>query len=109
MKSRADFENSINALDVTTRKSDDGKVLTLQVVNVEPTKVRTKISRKVFMPSKGGAKAEQIKDELEWENTLEQLKKAAPTKSNWKYCVRGVVMSYTLPPYYSAIMRFEGR
>ena len=104
---KVELENPKGALDVTAKKSDDGSIILLQVVNLENFEVKTRMSIQNFTASKPTASVTQITGALEQENTLDEPEKITPKKSIWNYRIKDGAMAYTFPPYSFNILRFE--
>jgi len=96
---KVELESPKSALDVTAKKSDDGSIILLQVVNLENFEVKTLISIQNFTPSKLTASVTQMNGALEQENTLDEPEKITPKKSTWNYRIKDGAMTYTFPAY----------
>ena len=102
------FASPRNALDATARISDDGTLLIVQVVNIEPDAVKTKISVTGFVPVKPAARIIQIRGGLEDENTAAEPERIAPVERDWKHNITDGTTTFTFAPYSFTILRFDG-
>ena len=102
------FASPRNALDATARISDDGTTLIVQVVNIEPDAVKTKISIAGFATVKPVARVIQIQGDLEDENTAAEPGRIAPVERDWKHNIAGGTTAFTFAPYSFTILRFDG-
>jgi alpha-L-arabinofuranosidase len=104
---QADCQSPQNALDVVATTTADGKVLVLQVVNLEPIAMEATIALSGFQPKRSQAAVTQLAGELAAENTLEEPTKIAPVRSQWEHGNSSGAMRYTFPPYSFTILRLE--
>ena len=103
----ADVDSPDNALDVTAKKSDDGKILQLQVVNVESKPMRTLISIEGFSPTEAVAQVIELSaGELDDINTPEAPERIVPGNSEWAHEITQGKATYTFPPDCFTILRF---
>jgi len=94
-------------LDVTAKRSEDGRTLVLQVVNVGGQPAAAAITLGGFTPRKPAAWAEELCGPLEAVNTAQEPNRLRPRESEWKHgCENGVVRR-TFPPYSFTVLRFE--
>ncbi|HTU23508.1 MAG TPA: alpha-L-arabinofuranosidase C-terminal domain-containing protein [Gemmataceae bacterium] len=97
-----------DALDVTVKRSDDGKVLQLQVVNLDRRPVATRITLEGFAPSAPTAAVTELAGKLEDENTSEEPERVVPRTRAWRHGSKGGRVKYTFPPLSFTILRFKG-
>jgi len=102
-----DFSSPNDALDAVAKTTQDGKALVLQVVNLEPTAVETRIALEGFKPKRPTAAVARIAGDLEVENTLEEPERIKPVRSEWEHKAKGGAMTYSFAPYSFTILRFE--
>jgi alpha-L-arabinofuranosidase len=100
-----EFAAPQGALDAVAKITDDGKMLVLQVVNVEPEAVETKITIEGFSPSSSPAVVVEIRGDLDGENTPEEPEKIAPTQRKWRHALEDGETTYTFPPHSFTILR----
>jgi alpha-L-arabinofuranosidase len=104
---QADCFSPQNALDVVAKTTADGKVLVLQVVNLEPAAVAATIALGGFRPRRPQAAVTQLAGDLTAENTPEEPTKIAPVRTQWEHGGNRRAMRYTFPPYSFTILRLE--
>jgi alpha-L-arabinofuranosidase len=95
------------ALDVTAKKSDDERVLTLQVVNVKESDVSANINLVGFVPSKRTARIEEIKGDLGLANTPEHPTEIVSSTRRWKCSFANGAVWYTFPGHSFTVIRLE--
>jgi alpha-L-arabinofuranosidase len=100
-------ESPKEALDVTAKKSDDSRILTVQVVNVENFDVSALIALNGFKPLNEVARVEELKGKLSAENTLEEPLNLVPFSRFWKHELSSAAVSYTFPANSFTVIRFE--
>jgi len=102
---QSEFKAKNDTLDITSRKSKDGKTITLQAVNRKATPVNTTLLLNSY---KGSAKVSITilkSDSLNSTNTAEEPGKIAPIKRF--LIMKGNNCNYTFAPYSFTIMKFE--
>jgi alpha-L-arabinofuranosidase len=104
---RADVKAPGDSLDVTAKRSDDGKVLQLQVVNLDRDTVRGRITLEGFTPAGPTARVLELAGKPEDDNTLERPERIVPKSREWRHQDREGRMEYTFPPYSFTILRFD--
>jgi alpha-L-arabinofuranosidase len=72
-------------LDVTAKRSADGKTLVLQVVNPAEISIRATIRVSGFDPSKAEAKAVELSGSADASNTAQSVDTIVPQLSQWKH------------------------
>ncbi|NQT84878.1 DUF1080 domain-containing protein, partial [bacterium] len=102
-----DFESTGKALDVTAKKSEDGKALTVQVVNVSAGRVKSRMRLSGFTPRNPVARVIRIEGELDDVNTPDDPENIVSREREWSYRIEDGEMTYTFPPYSFTILRFE--
>jgi alpha-L-arabinofuranosidase len=96
-----------NALDVTAKKSEDRKMMALNVVNLGPTPVTARMALEGFTPRKPSARVTELKGELDAENTPGDPDRIVPAQRDWRHRVKAGKTVYTFPPHSFTIIRFE--
>jgi alpha-L-arabinofuranosidase len=105
VKSETQSPNDI--LDATAKKSDDGKVLTLQVVNPGKAPLATAIHLEAFVSAKATARVTTLSGDWEDRNTPEQPDRVKPVESNWTHAFQNGKASYTFPANSFTTIRLE--
>ena len=96
-----------NALDATTTLSDDGKSLTLQVVNTGKAALPTRIELAGFVPRKATAHVTVLTGDWDAINTPEQPDLVKPVESEWRHDFKYGAMAHTFLPYSFNVLRFR--
>ena len=96
-----------NALDATASLSDDGKTLTLQVVNIGKVALTTRLELMNFQPRKATAHATVLAGEWEAINTPEQPNHVRPSETDWRHEFLDGATTRTFLPYSFTVLRFE--
>jgi alpha-L-arabinofuranosidase len=104
---RADVDSPGNALDVTAKVSTDGKVLQLQVVNLDARPVKTWVDLGGFTPARPAVRVIELAGRLEDENTPEQPRRIVPRRRDVPLGLTGGRLEHTFPPYSFTILRLE--
>lgn len=103
----ADCQSPNEALDVTARLSDDGKVLGLQVVNSENRSLVTRLSATGFELRGRVARISQINGSLDEHNTEDDPQRIVSHDREWKPVIDDEGTIYVFPPLSFSILRFE--
>jgi len=103
---KTDFISKTDSLDITSRKSADGKTITIQVVNNKPTAVSVELVLAGQKMSAGKLSVTELKARSldDW-NTAEAPYRIVPVKKAVK--ITGNNCSYTFAPYSFTLLRFE--
>lgn len=104
---QADFKSPNNDLDVTARMSEDGRTLTLQVVNLDAQRLKSRIRLLSFMPRSPVARVTRIAGEIDDVNTADDPEKVVPWEQSWRYAIENGEITYTFPPYSFTVLRFD--
>ena len=96
-----------DALDVTSRISDDGKVLVLQVVNSENRPISTRLNITGFVPAGKVSKISQIAGHLDERNLEIDPDRIVATDRVWYPEFDAAETTYVVPPQSFSILRFE--
>jgi alpha-L-arabinofuranosidase len=96
-----------NALDATATLSEDGKSLTLQVVNTGKLPLPTRIQLTGFVPRKATAHATMLAGDWDAINTPEQPNHVKPSESDWHPEFSNGVATRTFPSYSITVLRFR--
>jgi alpha-L-arabinofuranosidase len=104
---QADVQSPGNALDVTAKRSGDGKIVQLQVVNVDTRPVTSDIAIAGFSPQASTARVVEISGQLRDENTADDPQRIAPKMRTWQPEWKMGRTTYTFPAYSFTILRLE--
>lgn len=103
----ADTQSPGDTLDVTAKRSGDGKTLVLQVVNASDEPVATRIRLAGFTPSRPTASVEELAGPLDAVNTAEAPGRIRPRRIEWQHELAKGMARYTFPPRSFTILRLE--
>jgi alpha-L-arabinofuranosidase len=98
---------SDGGLDAVATRSEDGKTLVLQVVNVMNKEVLAQIHLAGFVPAKSVAQAIELSATLEAVNTAANSDKIIPKQSQWQHGMELGMTTRVFPPCSFTILRFE--
>jgi alpha-L-arabinofuranosidase len=104
---KADARSPGDALDVTACKSEDGKTLTLQVVNSGAALLSAHVELQGFSPRNPTAHVTILKGDWDGINTPEQPDHIKPTENEWRHGFGTGVASFAFPPRSFTILRFQ--
>ncbi|HEV3078667.1 MAG TPA: alpha-L-arabinofuranosidase C-terminal domain-containing protein, partial [Gemmataceae bacterium] len=104
---QADVQSPGNALDVTAKRSGDGKIVQLQVVNVDTRPVTSDIAIAGFSPQASTARVVEISGQLRDENTADDPQRIAPKMRTWQPEWKMGRTTYTFPAYSFTILRLQ--
>jgi alpha-L-arabinofuranosidase len=96
-----------NALDVTAARSEDGKTLTVRVVNTGKVALPARISLDGFVPRKRAAHTTVLMGDWDAINTPEQPGRIRPSESDWRHEFKDGAIGRTFAPYSFTILRFR--
>ena len=94
-------------LDAVAKRSEDGKTLILQVVNLAPEAVPASLSLEGFRPRKSAASVQELRGPLEGVNVAGAPLQVAPTRTVWQHKMSEGAVHYTFPPHSFSILKFE--
>lgn len=103
----AAVESPGGALDVTAKRSEDGKTLQLQVVNLDGAPVPAHIVLDGFVPARPTARVLELTGQLDDVNTPEEPNRIVPRSRAWRHGMQGGEAAYTFPPHSFTVMRFQ--
>jgi hypothetical protein len=104
---RADVESPGKSLDVTAKSSADGKVLQLQVVNVDGKPVRARVDLGGFAPTRPAMRVTELAGRLADENTAAEPRRVVSRQRDVPHGLRDGRLEYTFPAYSFTILRLE--
>jgi alpha-L-arabinofuranosidase len=102
----AAVENA-GSLDVSAKRSADGKALVLQVVNTNDRPVTAALELAGFVPEKAIAHVEELVGELDAVNTATMPGNICPTMKQWPHGIADGSLRYKFPALSFSILRFE--
>lgn len=102
----ATVENA-TSLDVSAKRSDDGKALVLQVVNTNDRPVTAGLDLADFVPENAAAHVEELVGELDAVNTAATPGRVCPTTKEWPHGIAAGSPRYTFPAMSFTILRFD--
>jgi alpha-L-arabinofuranosidase len=105
----AKIEGPQDVLDVTATRSDDGRIIQLQVVNMKDQPVDGNIAFGKWVPKGSQYKVEWIAGDLSDKNTEENPKNVVSHKAKKTLKSADGVLSHRFPAYSFSILRFENK
>jgi len=103
----SEVQGAGDRLSVNAKRSEDGKVLVLQAVNISGEPVSTDIRLEGFIPSKATAAVQQLAGLLDEVNTAQDPEHIQPTFGEWRHQRGDGRARYTFPPHSFTMIRFE--
>ncbi|MBI5383535.1 MAG: DUF1080 domain-containing protein [Verrucomicrobia bacterium] len=104
---KSEVQDPGNTLDVTAKRSEDGKTLVLQVVNVGDRPTPTAIRLNGFVPRKPAALVAHLSAPLDARNTAQQPHLVTPKQTEWQHgCIDGN-SHHTFAPRSFTTLKFE--
>ena len=104
---KSEVQSAGGNLDTTATRSEDGKTLVLQVVNVGSQPLPATIQLEGFAPTKPLAAVEELAGPLDAVNTAEFPERIKPNGTEWRHAFENGRASYAFPEHSLTIMRFE--
>lgn len=104
---KSELESPKGTLDVTATRSDDGRTLVLQVVNVSNGPVAAAIQLNGFQPLQPAARRTVLAGDSEAINTPEEPNHVAPLETSWQHGFKDGATACTFPPRSFTVLRFE--
>jgi hypothetical protein len=104
---KSEAQSTENNLDVCAKRSENGKILVLQVVNVGTQPIPTTLRLDGFVPSKPSAKVEELAGPLDARNTAEVPNRITSVHKEWQHGFANGNLQYTFPPLSVTVMKFE--
>jgi hypothetical protein len=103
----AELTGATAKLDITATRSEDGKSITLSVVNLNPQPQSATLQLDGFTPAKPAARVEELAGPLGDRNTAEKPEQIKPRQFEWKHGLPQAGTTYAFPPHSFTIIRFE--
>ena len=95
------------SLDAIATRSQDGKTLVLQVVNISAQPVTATLKLNGFTPANALAQAEELAGDLDLQNSANDLQKIKPSSLEWKHDLPASPATYSFPPNSFTILTFN--
>lgn len=102
----AKTENAAS-LDVSAKRSDDGRKLVLQVVNTSPQPVTARLELSCFVPRKSTAILEELAGDLDAVNSATVPGKICPATKQWPHGMAAGAPHYAFPAMSFTLLQFE--
>ncbi len=96
-----------DSLDVSAKRSDDGRTLVLQVVNPTDKAIATQVHVTGFIPRKPKAQVIELSGPPEAENAATQPAAIEPQLHQWQHGLKDGRMNYTFSPYSVTVLWLE--
>src|SRR5262249_20368214 len=94
-------------LSASAKRSEDGKMLVVQVVNWDAAPRPVRIEVAGFSPTRPAAQVEQLAGPLDAVNTAEQPERITPKQFDWRHGMKDGAAQIMIPPHSFTILRFE--
>ena len=104
---RTEVKSPGNSLDVTATRSEDGKTLTVQMVNTGKAALVAHLRLDGFVPRRSTAHATVLAGDWDAINTSEQPGRVKPSESEWPHDLKDGAVSRTLPAYSFTVLQFR--
>ena len=96
-----------NQLQASATRSEDGKTLVVQAVNLSEKAVVAQLSLEGYRPTKPMARVETLTAPLDAVNSASQPRSVTPKRSEWRHALSDGAASYTFGPFSFTVLRFE--
>jgi hypothetical protein len=104
---KCDVAGAEGGLDAVATRSEDGKTLVLQVVNVMNKEVIAQINLAGFIPGKATAHATELGGAFDAVNTAAKPDNITPKQTQWQHGIENGMTTRMFPPYSFTVLRFE--
>jgi len=104
---RAETTGDVSALDVTAKRSEDGRKLQLQVINYGDTDVAAGVDLHGFRPTRKVASADVLAGPPDAVNTATQPDRIAPRHEEAKLPPKGEALTHVFPAHSFTILRLR--
>jgi len=94
-------------LDVNAKRTENGKVLLVQVVNPTPQSAPAILQLNAFVPSHPKAQVTELAGPLSATNTAEEPTRLKPRSFSWEHKLRKGNTDFTFAPFSVTLIRFE--
>jgi alpha-L-arabinofuranosidase len=92
---------------VTAKRSEDGRLLQIQVVNVGARPIEASLRVDAFTPGKDAAQVVELSGKLDDVNTAAQPRRVAPRAREWRHGLTDGAARYTFPAHSFTVLRLE--
>jgi alpha-L-arabinofuranosidase len=106
---KCELAEATGQLDVTAKRSENGKMLVLLVVNLSDQVAVTPIRIAGFVPGKPLAQVTVLSGPLNLMNTAEKPATCVPEQRQWRHGIKDGKTRFTFLPYSFTVIQFEGR
>jgi len=96
-----------DALDVSAKRSDDGRVLSIQAVNPTDNPVTAELHLAGFVPETPFVRVAELAGELDAVNTAARPDAIVPQQRGWKHGLADGKTGYTFPPRSVTVMSWK--
>ena len=103
----AHVDNAGDRFKVTATRSDDGKHVVLQVVNLDANAAPAKIAIDNFTPTRPTADVEELAGDLDATNTTANPTNVTPKHQTWTHGLAGGAGAYTFPPHSFTVIQLN--
>jgi alpha-L-arabinofuranosidase len=103
----SEIEQAADSLDVSAKRSEDGKTLVLQVVNVGGQSCPATIQLEGFVPRQATAAVEELAGPLQASNASYNRNRIAPKSVRWRHNFADGQSRRVFPPYSFTVIRFQ--
>jgi alpha-L-arabinofuranosidase len=103
----SEVHGAADQLSVNAKRSEDRKVLVLQVVNLGSQPTTAVLLLDGFSPSKPTAAVQQLAGSWDEVNTAQEPERIKPSFREWRHQCADGRARYTFPPHSFTIIRFE--
>ena len=104
---RSDAQSPDDVLNVSAQRSDDGKTLVLQVVNLGDKPVSAAIHIAGFTPARPTAAVEELAAPLDATNTAQEPERVIPIQNEWQHDFAHGAVNRTFQPHSFTIIKFN--
>jgi alpha-L-arabinofuranosidase len=104
---KAEAQGPVDGLDVTARRSEDGKQLLVQVVNVGARPIEARLRIEGFTPGKAVSRVVELAGKLGDVNMAVEPRRVVPHNKEWGHGLPGDNVRYTFPPHSFTILHLE--
>jgi alpha-L-arabinofuranosidase len=104
---KAEARSPGNVLDAAAALSENGKILTLQVVNTGKIPLSTRLELAGYVPRNALAHSTVLTGDWDAINTPEQPDHISPTENDWSHHFKDGVATHTIPACSFTVLRFQ--